>query len=261
MPYHVRIGLRGRFSDLYVFDLDANELHSRIVTPWHRGAEIVMDGSVADPREASSITIVHSAAPARAESGNTEGRQLRSGQALAIINAGDIVTERFIEGPAGCHMDRPVPEAAHELVIRICGAFPAMVRGLSARERGRPPLIMEDEYDVQYLLMGALRLFFDDIRPEETMPSHAGKRPRADFLLADDGIIVETKMVRDGLTDGKVSRELADDFERYRAHPACKRVIVLVYDPEQRLNGPRALEKACSGDRGDGITVHTIVAP
>jgi hypothetical protein len=35
--------------------------------------------------------------------------------------------------------------------------------------------VLKDEYDVQDLLYALLRIFFDDVRPEEWTPSFAGK--------------------------------------------------------------------------------------
>jgi hypothetical protein len=57
----------------------------------------------------------------------------------------------------------------------------AMDREGGDRHDGRPTLGVGDEYDVQDLLHALLRLFFDDIRPEERTPSYAGESTRMDF--------------------------------------------------------------------------------
>lgn len=42
------------------------------------------------------------------------------------------------------------------------------------RHGNREPLKIDDEYDVQDLLQSILRLFFDDVRAEDCVPSYAG---------------------------------------------------------------------------------------
>jgi hypothetical protein len=65
------------------------------------------------------------------------------------------------------------PEAL-QLVEVICRRFPELVVGLSKRRLGRAALQIADEYDLQDLLHGLLRVFFDDVRPEELSPSRGG---------------------------------------------------------------------------------------
>lgn len=68
-----------------------------------------------------------------------------------------------------------------EVVERICRGFGELLIPLSNRQRGRPPIVMEDEYDVQDFLHGLLRIFFDDIRPEDYSPERAGARSRIEI--------------------------------------------------------------------------------
>ena len=53
---------------------------------------------------------------------------------------------------------------------------------------------INNEYDVQDLLRGILAGLFDDVRNEESTPSHAGLTSRTDPLLKNEQIIIETKM-------------------------------------------------------------------
>lgn len=64
---------------------------------------------------------------------------------------------------------------------------------LRSRREDRPTLDVSDEYDVQDLLHALLRLYFEDVRPEEWTPSYAGKSSRTDFLLPEIDPVVETK--------------------------------------------------------------------
>ena len=93
---------------------------------------------------------------------------------------------------------------------------------------------------MQNLFEALLHTRFEDIRPEEWTPSYAGKASRMDFLLKEEQIMVEMKMIRKGLTDGRVGEELIIDSERYKAHPDCKGLFCFVYDPEHRLKNPES---------------------
>lgn len=79
--------------------------------------------------------------------------------------------------------------------------FHTVARQLRRRHDNRSTLEIRDEYDVQDMLQGLLRIDFEDIRPEEWTPSYAGSSNRMDFLLKDDEIAIEVKMTRQGLKD------------------------------------------------------------
>ncbi|ODS32894.1 MAG: hypothetical protein SCARUB_02000 [Candidatus Scalindua rubra] len=69
------------------------------------------------------------------------------------------------------------------IVLNICKKFHFVARQLRNRFNNRPTLEIEDEYDVQDLLHSLLKIYFDDIRVEEWVPSYAGSSSRIDFLL------------------------------------------------------------------------------
>ena len=92
-------------------------------------------------------------------------------------------------------------------ITGILRRFPAIVRELNSRYSRRPPLAeIKDEYDVQNVLRGVLSGLCDDVRDEETTPSHAGLRSRIDLLLKREQIAIETEMTRDGPTSAKSPR-------------------------------------------------------
>ena len=107
-------------------------------------------------------------------------------------------------------------------LLRVFGRFHAVATGLRRRYDNRPTLDVADEYDVQDLVHALLRLFFDDVRPEEHTPSYAGKSTRMDFLLKNEGVVVDTHVgrlsVRLGLTRQtdpvKIEEELMPLFPR-----------------------------------------------
>jgi hypothetical protein len=146
------------------------------------------------------------------------------------------------------------------LVERLCFRFHSVARQLRNRHDDRQTLIVKDEYDVQDLYHGILRIFFDDIRPEEWTPSYAGKSSRMDFLLKDYKIVVETKMTRKGLGAKEIGTQLIDDIARYKQHQECNTLVCFVYDPEGLVANPAGLEKDLSTEQ-DGFIVKVLIVP
>ena len=152
------------------------------------------------------------------------------------------------------------PERALLAVELICNRFHAIARQLRQRHDSRPTLDVADEYDVQDLLHALLRLYFEDVRPEEWTPSYAGKSSRMDFLLKADQIVVEVKKTRLGLDAKKLGEELIIDCARYKPYPDCTTLVCFVYDPEARIVNPAGIENdlAC---QEDDFAVKVIIAP
>jgi len=146
-------------------------------------------------------------------------------------------------------------------VLAICDRFHAIAGQLTQRRVGRPTLEVKDEYDVQDLLHALLRLYFDDIRPEEWTPSYGGGSSRMDFLLKGHEIVVEAKMTRKGLTAKEVSEQLIIDAAKYKQHPECKTLVCLVYDPAALLKNPRGIERDLAKLSGNGLEMICVVTP
>lgn len=123
----------------------------------------------------------------------------------------------------------------------LCFRFHKVARSLRNRHAGRDSLIISDEYDVQDLFGSLLKIFFDDVRREEYVPSYAGGASRTDFLLPDAGIVVEIKKTRNSMKDSDLGDQLIIDLERYRAHPQCNFIVCFVYDPDELLNNPEGV--------------------
>jgi len=132
------------------------------------------------------------------------------------------------------------------IVERICNNFHSFAIQITKRHNRRSTIKIKDEYDVQDLLHAILRMFFDDVRPEEYTQSYAGGAVRMDFLLKTEQIVIEVKKPRDGLTDKKLGEELIIDKEKYKIHSDCKCLICFVYDPDHIINNPAAIEKDLS---------------
>jgi hypothetical protein len=142
----------------------------------------------------------------------------------------------------------------------IVSRFHVFGRQLQHRSRNRPPLQIKDEYDVQYLLHALLKLFYDDVRTEEWTPSRAGRSSRMDFLLKSERIVVEAKMTRPGLTDGKVGEELIIDVEHYQNHADCDVLVCFVYDPNGLIQNPQGIIRDLQRDQPQ-LRVRVYISP
>lgn len=147
-----------------------------------------------------------------------------------------------------------------EKVLILCRRFPLLSDALRKRYGGRPPLEIVDEYDVQDLLHGILRLHFDDVRPEEYTPSYAGKHSRVDFLLPRERMVVEAKMTRAGLGQKDVIDQLLIDVGRYSKMIHVDTLVCLVFDPDRKCANPKGIESDVENS-GGRLKVRVVVCP
>ncbi|MBB3014029.1 hypothetical protein [Cupriavidus alkaliphilus] len=143
---------------------------------------------------------------------------------------------------------------------RIILRFHAVAVQLRNRYNDRDTLDINDEYDVQDLMHALLRMYFDDVRTEEWVPSYAGSASRTDFLLPQIDTVVETKKMRSGLNARRLGEELIIDIAKYKKHPNCRRLVCFVYDPEGRISNPAGIENDLNKD-DHGIEVKVSILP
>lgn len=156
-----------------------------------------------------------------------------------------------------------IPESAPDelaLIERLCTRFHIVARQLAHRHADRSTILIADEYDVQDLMHGLLRLHFDDIRDEEWTPSYAGGGSRVDFLLKDERIVIEIKKTRAKLRAKEVGEQLLIDRERYQSHPDCKTLVCFVYDPDGFIQNPTGIENDLRRNSGS-LNVRVFIAP
>ena len=146
------------------------------------------------------------------------------------------------------------------MIENLCFKFHSVVRQIKDRYNDRYTLIIKDEYDVQDLFHALLRIYFDDIRPEDYVQSYAGGSSRVDFVLPEEKIVIEIKKTRKSLKDKKLGEELLIDIARYQKHPDCNTLICFVYDPDGFIKNPKGLENDLNKNHGK-ITVKTIIVP
>ncbi|AXH36945.1 hypothetical protein DVJ78_17350 [Humibacter sp. BT305] len=164
--------------------------------------------------------------------------------ALTAFVRGDLQTATSVGRLdfAGAQLD------AVEIVQTVGERMLFVQRELAHRHASRETLKVEDEYDSQDLFRSLLRLFFDDVRPEDFSPSYAGGASRVDFLLPSYELAVELKFTRPALTDRKLGEELIIDRDRYSKLPGVRHLVCLVFDIDGHLRNPRGLEKDLARD-------------
>lgn len=148
-----------------------------------------------------------------------------------------------------------------ENVIKIYSTFHRVARQLRQRHDNRGILTIEDEYDLQDLFHALLRIFFEDVRPEEWTPSYAGGCSRVDFLLRQEKIVIELKKTRNNLGAKEAGSQLLIDIARYQRHPNCKNIICFVYDPEGRIGNPKGLEDDLNNLSNGKINIIALIRP
>lgn len=116
--------------------------------------------------------------------------------------------------------------------------FGSLATSLRRRYDDRSSFVIGDEYDLQDLLDGVLRLFDEDVEREDFAPKMSGTGSRLDWILRTLEIAVEAKYCRAKDSKRKVRDELLSDFATFRSHPKTKGVLAVVYDPEFTLENP-----------------------
>lgn len=147
-----------------------------------------------------------------------------------------------------------------EDVENIFNKFHELVKIFENRSRNKPPLIIEDEYDVQYLLFALLRLYFDDIIDEESVPTQGGTRSFIDFLLKDESIAIETKITSPTLRNNKLTKQLNDDIGKYSQHPEVKTLMFFIYNPGNHIKNPIRFIKDFTKKEGN-LDIKTYITP
>lgn len=144
---------------------------------------------------------------------------------------------------------------------KLFSRFHQAARQLRNRHEERPTVDVSDEYDVQDLLHSLLKLYFDDIRPEEWTPSYAGGSSRMDFLLKNEQLVVEVKKTRDNLRDRSIGEQLIVDIAKYKEHPDCRTLVCFIYDAEGLIANPTGLENDLNSSSTDELSVWVHVFP
>ena len=131
---------------------------------------------------------------------------------------------------------------AVKVVTEIADRFILVRRSLRKHPRGGQTIVFNDEWDDQYLFKGLLRVFFEDVRDEEYIPSYAGSNSRIDYLLPEYAIGIELKHASGSLREKEVGEQLIIDRDRYKQLRKIGHLICIVFDPDGWVANPRGIE-------------------
>ncbi|MCJ1700500.1 hypothetical protein MT356_12300 [Rathayibacter festucae] len=151
---------------------------------------------------------------------------------------------------SGSHLD------AVKTVVALGERFRYVERELAHRHDAQPTIEIKNEYDAQDLYRALLKVFFEDVRPEDYVPTYAGASSRIDFVLPDFALAIELKYTRPSMTAKSLGEELAIDRSRYLSRSDVRHLVCLIFDHNGLIRNPRGLEKDIENTaRGEDITV------
>lgn len=148
---------------------------------------------------------------------------------------------------------------ALELLEAIGRKIPITFSILESGHRGRPGIVIKDEYSVQHILHAISVLHFAQVEPEEPTPKVASGSSRLDFLLKRERIAIETKMMRPSFSIEQLRKELAADIVYFRAHPNVGCLFILIYDPQRKITNSAGFEQDLHSD-SDDFPVRAVIA-
>jgi hypothetical protein len=143
----------------------------------------------------------------------------------------------------------------------LLNRFHKVAQTIRQRYDNRPSIVIKDEYDVQDLLRGLLKIYFDDIREEDYVSSNAGSNSRVDFVLKEEQIVIETKMTNEKLTDKEIGNQLLVDIGRYRNHPDCKTLVCFIYDKGDHIINKAGLIRDLERMATDDLKIRVFINP
>jgi len=156
---------------------------------------------------------------------------------------------------------KQVKESELNKLLTLLKRFHKITQELRDRRTNREPLVIKDEYDVQYLLSALLKLHFDDVRKEEFSPSNSGANTRLYFVLKEEKIIVETKMTNEKMSTKTLGEELLIDISRYKSYPDCTDLVIFVYDKGDYINNKRGFTADLEKQSTPEMKVTIVIIP
>ena len=135
--------------------------------------------------------------------------------------------------------------SAKDLIIEILENFENSVikitdpkeryGGKTSNPKKQPKTVIkiEDEYDVQDLLYVSLKSVFPTMKYENPLAKFGGKSTRLDFVLMEEGIIIEVKQINESeKNDSKFTDQLKIDIESYHVLDYLTDLIFYIYAPK-----------------------------
>ncbi len=159
-----------------------------------------------------------------------------------------------------------IPSVRHtndidDILESICMNFNKFDINIRRRHGDRKSIIINDEYDVQDSLYAIMRLFINDIRPEDYVPSYAGANSRVDYLLPEHSTVIETKMTNVNLKDKQVGDQLIIDINRYKQLEGYDKLVCFIYDKESLIHNPAGLKSDLENFSEEDFKVIVYISP
>lgn len=150
-----------------------------------------------------------------------------------------------------------------QIIDALC-EFMECVRYLNTRRSVSAVLTLDSEAAVQDAIYLMLRPWIKDLVPENPTDKVANRYAIKDFLSRSNHTVIEAKYIRDATHGRNISKELHDDIETYRHHPACRHLVFFIYDPNALIPDRASLDRQIVVERVyDGVPLkcHLIVMP
>lgn len=229
---------------------------------WHRNSQVAIENIFGEnSRHIADFNNIKYSSWAGAMTGDdSHSEVVYRNSLLKVIGVYDSYIEEINQYWEQELETKPADSSPIYNVVNIIDRFHSIAKQLKHRHSDRQTIEIKDEYDVQDLFHALLKLHFDDIRPEEYVPSYAGADSRVDFLLKNENIIIELKMTRKGLKAKDIGEQLIVDSTRYQLHPNCESLICFVYDPDGFVQNPRGIENDLSQNL-NGVPISVFIRP
>ena len=175
---------------------------------------------------------------------------------------GGVEQLRKARGQVG--LGRSDPKVELERVLTALNAFDDCIRYLNTRRSKGALLALDNEAAVQDALFLMLRPWIPDLVPESPSDRIANRYSIKDFMSQSNKIVIEAKYVRDADHGKSIVKELNDDIETYRYHPACNDLIFFIYDPDGLIPDGAALERHLVSARTYSekiLRCHAVIKP
>lgn len=141
-------------------------------------------------------------------------------------------------------------------IVSSLELFPSAVNFLASS--GFAGGAIKEEKDVGHLLYMMLQVPAPDIWSEEPTGVHGTKSKRIDFVSRQCDLCLEVKFAKNRRRARNIPDEIKIDLESYYIHPACKNIVVFVYDPYLLIKNAANLEADLSGPRKIGDREHEV---
>ena len=193
----------------------------------------------------------------------TEIAALRNNRFSKREAEGDLVAGKEAVADFCKHLSNRETTAA-DLIAIILENFPCFCRNLYKAEihercsagikEHLTGFSIENEYDLQKLMLSVLSSVFSDARTESVQDSghHA---VRKDIVIDSRAAVIELKYTRSGMTERKLSEEIAADMIHYD----CKRLFFYIYDKACIIRNPVSFKETYENKTIDGKSVVVFI--